>query len=62
MIRVITGPRRGQASRFPRINALKESDFGYTNFDDEKLAETKDYDDILNAINQEHTATEIYFL
>ena len=58
MIRVITGPRRAGKSFFA-MHALKN--FGYANFDDEKLAETKDYDDILNAIKQAYANPEYLF-
>lgn len=58
MIRVITGPRRAGKSFFA-MHALKN--FGYANFDDEKLAETKDYDDILNAIKQAYGNPEYLF-
>ena len=60
MIRVITGPRRAGKSFFA-MHALKEGSFGYANFDDEKLAETKDYDDILNAISQAYGSPKYIF-
>ncbi len=51
LIKVILGPRRAGKSFFS-IHALNKSgDFGYVNFDDEKLAETEDYNDIINAVN-----------
>lgn len=51
LINVIIGPRRAGKSFFA-IHALgKIGAFGYANFDDEKLVETKDYDEIINAIN-----------
>ncbi|MFH1065842.1 MAG: ATP-binding protein [Nanoarchaeota archaeon] len=58
MISVITGPRRAGKSFFA-MHALKN--FGYANFDDEKLAETKDYDDILNAISQAYGSPKCLF-
>ncbi len=58
LIRVITGPRRAGKSFFA-MHALKN--FGYANFDDEQLAETKDYDDILNAIKQAYGNPEYLF-
>lgn len=52
LIKVITGPRRSGKSFFA-INELKSkvTKFGYVNFDDEKIIETKDYDDIIETIN-----------
>ncbi|PKP59912.1 MAG: hypothetical protein CVT88_04365 [Candidatus Altiarchaeales archaeon HGW-Altiarchaeales-1] len=53
MIRIIIGPRRAGKSFFAihALNKISESHFGYANFDDEKLVEVKDYDDIINTIN-----------
>ncbi len=51
LITVIIGPRRAGKSFFA-IHALsRKSIFGYVNFDDEKLIETKDYNEIVDAIN-----------
>lgn len=51
MIKVIIGPRRAGKSFFA-INALiKLDNFGYANFDDEKLVEAKDYNEIVDTIN-----------
>src|SRR3990167_7446972 len=51
LINVVVGPRRSGKSFFA-IHALnKMGNFGYVNFDDEKLVEIKDYDEIVNAVN-----------
>ncbi len=51
LINVIIGPRRAGKSFFA-IHALsKLGAFGYANFDDEKLVEIKDYNEIIDAIN-----------
>lgn len=52
LIQVISGPRRSGKSFFA-THYLKEyfHPFGYFNFDDERIAEIKNYDDIVNAIN-----------
>ena len=49
LINVILGPRRAGKSTFA-IHALHEP-FGYVNFDDEKLAEVQDYDEIIAAVD-----------
>lgn len=50
LIKVIIGPRRVGKSFFA-VHALKqEGTFGYANFDDERLLDTADYDEILEAI------------
>ena len=52
LVKVITGPRRAGKS-FLGFNMLEGSGerFGYANFDDEKLVDTKNYDDIINALS-----------
>ena len=51
LIKVITGPRRAGKSFFAIHMLNKLGNFGYANFDDEKLVEVKDYDEIVNVIN-----------
>lgn len=51
LIHVIIGPRRAGKSVFG-IEMLKGQDFGYVNFDDERLLEQTDFDAILKAIVQ----------
>ncbi len=43
LINVIMGPRRAGKSFFAVHALSKMGAFGYANFDDEKLVETKDY-------------------
>lgn len=51
LINVIIGPRRAGKSFFAVHALSKQGDFGYANFDDEKLIEIKDYNEIVDAIN-----------
>ena len=51
LIKVITGPRRAGKSFFAIHFLSKQGKFGYVNFDDEKLVEIKDYDEIITAMN-----------
>lgn len=51
LIKVIMGPRRAGKS-FCAIHILnKLGNFGYANFDDEKLVEVKEYDEVVNTIS-----------
>ena len=51
LINVIMGPRRSRKS-FLAIHVLnKFGNFGYVNFDDERLLEIKDYDEIISFMN-----------
>lgn len=51
LIKIIVGPRRAGKSFFA-LHFLSELDnFGYINFDDERLVELKDYDSLVEAIN-----------
>jgi uncharacterized protein len=51
LIKVIIGPRRAGKS-FLGFNMLnKKGGFGYANFDDEKLIETKDYNELVATLN-----------
>ena len=51
LIKIIIGPRRAGKSFFA-LHFLSELDnFGYVNFDDEKLVDIKDYDLLVEAIN-----------
>lgn len=62
LIKVIIGPRRAGKSFFS-LHALNKKDkFGYVNFDDEKLIETEDYDEIISAINSLYGNPKTLFL
>jgi len=51
LIKVVIGPRRAGKSSFA-VNCLNKLEkFGYVNFDDEKLIETTDYNEIISAVN-----------
>lgn len=52
LIKVIIGPRRAGKSFFAiHILTNLHDKFGYVNFDDEKLVEIKDYNEIITAVN-----------
>ena len=51
MIKVITGPRRAGKSFFSIHTLNRLGNFGYVNFDDERLVGLKDYDEIISAMN-----------
>lgn len=51
LIKVIIGPRRAGKSFFAIHFLNKLEKFGYVNFDDEKLVELDNYDEIITAIN-----------
>jgi uncharacterized protein len=51
LIKVIIGPRRAGKSFFAIHFLNKRGKFGYVNFDDEKLTEVDNYDEIITAMN-----------
>lgn len=51
LIKVIIGPRRAGKSFFAIHFLSKQANFGYINFDDEKLIEVRDYEELITAIN-----------
>ena len=51
LIKVIIGPRRAGKSFFAFHYLKSAGPFGYANFDDEKLTEVQNYDEILEAMN-----------
>jgi predicted AAA+ superfamily ATPase len=57
LIKVIVGPRRAGKSVFA-IQMLEGMDFGYLNFDDERLLGISDYDDLLKVIRQVYGETK----
>lgn len=50
LVKVIIGPRRAGKSVFAIHLLQKTGNFGYVNFDDERLAEIKDYDEIITSL------------
>ncbi len=60
MIKVITGPRRAGKSVFSFL-LLKDENFAYLNFDDEKLLGIKDYDEIIKAIFEVYPGSKFVF-
>lgn len=58
LITVILGPRRAGKSTFA-IHSITES-FAYSNFDDEALIETKDYDEILAILEELYQKPAVY--
>jgi len=51
LIKVIIGPRRAGKSFFALHFLKKQGNFGYLNFDDEKIIEVEDYDALIEAMN-----------
>jgi len=51
LIKVIVGPRRAGKSFFAIHYLNKQGKFGYVNFDDEKLTEVENYDEIITVMN-----------
>ena len=51
LIKVIIGPRRAGKSFFSLHFLKKKNAFGYINFDDEKLIETENYDELISSMN-----------
>ncbi len=62
LIRVIIGPRRAGKSFFVTHWLKKNAKFGYINFDDEKLAEAKDFDKLLAEVDSLYGSPEILLL
>ena len=51
LVKVIIGPRRAGKSFFALHFLHQSGTFGYVNFDDERLVDTKDYDEIIASLN-----------
>jgi uncharacterized protein len=51
LIRVVVGPRRAGKSFLAAHVLNSEGGGGYVNFDDERLLDVKDYDDVVNAMD-----------
>lgn len=51
LIKVVIGPRRAGKSSFSIHCLNKLSSFGYVNFDDEKLIDVADYNEIISAVD-----------
>ena len=51
IIKVIIGPRRAGKSFFALHFLRKTGNFGYVNFDDEKLIAITNYDEIITSLN-----------
>src|SRR3989338_6558958 len=62
LIKVIAGPRRAGKSFFAVHTLSKIGKFGYVNFDDEKLVDVKDYDEIVNTLNSVYDNPEFLLL
>ncbi len=56
LIKVVIGPRRAGKSFFALNFLNKKGNFGYVNFDDEKLMDIENYDAILEAMNTVYNA------
>jgi len=62
LIKVITGPRRAGKSFFAVHMLNKLGSLGYANFDDERLVEVKDYDEIINTVNSLYNSPKYLLL
>jgi len=62
LIKVIIGPRRAGKSFFALHFLSKRGNFGYINFDDEKLIEAKDYDEIMTIMKSIYGDPKIILL
>src|SRR3989338_7911806 len=62
LIRVIIGPRRAGKSFFVIHWLKKNAKFGYINFDDEKLATAKDFDELLAVADSLYGSPEFLLL
>ncbi len=62
LIRVIIGPRRAGKSFFAVHWLKKNAKFGYINFDDEKLAAAKDFDELLAITDSLYDSPEFLLL
>ncbi len=60
LINVIIGPRRAGKSFFG-LHALNRFNFGYVNFDDERLFDLQNYDEIITAVDAVYSAPKIIF-
>ncbi len=60
LINVIIGPRRAGKSFFGH-HSLKNRNYGYVNFDDERLLQFNNFDEILSAVNAVYNNPEILF-
>lgn len=62
LIKVIAGPRRAGKSSFAVHYLNKSGKFGYVNFDDEKLVEATDYNEIISAVDSVYDKPEYLLL
>ncbi len=62
IVSVIMGPRRAGKSTFAFHELLKGDPFGYVNFDDEKLVDLEDYDDLIEKMNAVYNNPKTLFL
>ena len=51
LIKVITGPRRSGKSFYAIHHLGRQGNFAYVNFDDERLTQLRDYDELISAID-----------
>lgn len=62
LIKVIIGPRRAGKSFFAIHHLSHNRNFGYVNFDDERLADLTDYDEILVAVDSVYGNPKVLLL
>ncbi len=61
LIKVIIGPRRAGKSFFSIYALSKGNKFGYINFDDEKLTQIEDYDELISSVNSVYGNPKVLF-
>lgn len=61
IIKAVTGPRRAGKSSFV-VHELSETPWGYINFDDEKLVDVKDYDELIEGMKTVYGNPRTLFL
>ncbi len=62
LIKVIIGPRRAGKSFFAIHHLSRNRNFGYVNFDDERLGDLPDYDEILAAVDSVYGNPKVLLL
>ncbi|MBI2346219.1 MAG: ATP-binding protein [Deltaproteobacteria bacterium] len=59
LVQVVTGPRRSGKSVFC-LELLGDTPFAYVNFDDERIVQLTDYDDLIAAIREVYGPNQIF--
>ena len=62
LIKIIMGPRRSGKSFFAIHQLSNHASHGYLNFDDERLVDVQDYDELVSAINAVYSTPKYVLL